>query len=54
MGMFVTPKIPFLGKFDPKKENRLFQLKFGTLTKSDTQNSMVMFTFFVLDRKNRL
>ena len=26
---------PFLGKFDPKNQNFLFKLKFGTRTNSD-------------------
>ena len=42
---------PFLGKFDPKNQNFLFKLKFGTRTNSDIQNSLVMFTFSVFDWK---
>ena len=41
-------EIPFFSKFGPKNQNSQFKLKFGN---SNMQNSMVMFTFFVLDRK---
>ena len=44
-------EIPFLGKFGPKSQNSRFKLKFGTYTKSNMQNSMVMFKFFVFDWK---
>ena len=44
-------EIPFLGKFGPKSQNSHFKLKFGTYTSSNIQNSMVMFTLFVFDRK---
>ena len=44
-------KIPCLGKFGPKYQNYQFKLKFGTYTNSNMQNSMVMFIFFVFDRK---
>ena len=40
-----------LGKFDPKSQNCQFNLKFGTLTNSNTQNSVVMFTFSFFDWK---
>ena len=43
--------IPILGKFSPKSENWQFKLKSGTKPKSDMQNSIVMWTFFVLDQK---
>ena len=40
-----------LGKFGPKSQNCQFNLKFGTLTNSNTQNSVVMFTFSFFDWK---
>ena len=43
--------IPFLGKLGPKNQNCQFKLKFGTYTNSNMQNSMVVFTFSVLDQK---
>ena len=46
-------EIPFLGKLCPKHQNSHFKLKFGTYTNSNMQNSMVMFNFFVFDRKYR-
>ena len=45
---------PFLGKFGPKNENCQFKLKFGTKTNLNKQNSMVVFTFSVLDWKHPL
>ena len=39
-------KYPFLGKFGPKIQNCLFKVKYGTLTNSNMQNQMVIFTFF--------
>ena len=42
----------FLGKFGPKSQNYQFKLKFATYTNSNMQNSMVMFTFSVFDRKH--
>ena len=39
----------FLGKFGSKNRNCQFTLKFGTKTNSNIQNSVVMFTFSVLD-----
>ena len=42
----------FLGKFGPKNQTCQFKLKFDTLTISNMQNSMVLFTFSVLDRKH--
>ena len=44
-------EILFLGKFGPKNQNCHFKLKFGTYTNSNMQNSMVMFSFSVFDRK---
>ena len=44
-------EIPFLGKFGPKSQNYQFQLKFGTYTNSNMQNSIVMFTFPAFDQK---
>ena len=44
-------EIPFWNKFSPKNQNYQFKLKFGTYTNSNMQNSMVMFTFSVFDRK---
>ena len=41
----------FLGKFGPKNQNCQFKLKFGTSTNSNMQNSVVVFTFSVLDQK---
>ena len=45
-------EIPLFGKFGPKTQNCQFKLKFGTETNSNMQNSMVMFTFSVVDRKH--
>ena len=44
-------KISFLGKFAPKIQNCLCKVKFGTQTNSNMQNSVVMFTFLLFDRK---
>ena len=44
-------EILFLGKFGPKNQNDQFKVKLDTWTYSNMQNSMVMFTFFVFDRK---
>ena len=46
------PETPFLGKFGPKNQNCQFNLKFGTWTNSNMENSMVVFTFSVLDWKH--
>ena len=46
------PETPFLGKFVPKKQDCQFKLKCVTWSNSKMQNSMVMFTFSVLDRKH--
>ena len=40
-----------MGKFASKNQNCQFELKFRTQTNSNTQNSMVVFTFSVLDEK---
>ena len=48
---FFLPEIFFLGKSGPKNHNCQFKLKFSAKTNSSIQNSMVMFTFFVFDRK---
>ena len=49
---FFRMEIPFLGKFGPKTQNYQFRLKLDTQTNSNMQNSMVMFTSFVLYQKN--
>ena len=41
-----------LGKLGQKNQSCQFKLKFGTYTNSNMQNSMVVFTFSVLDRKH--
>ena len=43
--------IPFLDKFGSKNQNNQFKLKFGNYIDSNMQNSMVIFTFSVCDRK---
>ena len=43
--------MPFLEKFDPKNPNCQFKLKFGTKTDPNMENSIVTFTFSVLDLK---
>ena len=45
--------IPILGKFRPKNRNWQFKLKFGINSESNMQNSIVMWTFSVLDQKYR-
>ena len=45
-------EVPFLGKFGPKNQNCHFKLKFGIQTNSNMQDSVVLFTFSVLDRKH--
>ena len=42
-------QIPFFGKFGPKNQNCQFNLKFGTWTNSNMQNSMAMFNFSAFD-----
>ena len=44
---------PFLGTFGPKNQNCQLKLKFGTKTNLNMQNSMVVFTFSVLYKKDR-
>ena len=44
-------EVSFFGKFVPKDQNCQFKLRFGTMTSTNMQNSMVMFTFFILDQK---
>ena len=41
----------FFGQICSKNQNCHFKLKFGTYTNSNMQNLMVIFIFFVLDRK---
>ena len=45
-------KYLFWGKLGSKNQNCQFELKFGSWTNLNMQNSMVIFTFFVLDQKN--
>ena len=45
----LQPETPFLGKFAKKYQNDQFKLRFGTYSNSKMQNSMVVFTFSVLD-----
>ena len=47
----VRPEKHFFGKFGPKNEICQFKLKFGTKTNLNMHNSMLVFTFAVLDRK---
>ena len=44
-------KYLFWGKFSPKHQNYQFKLKFGSWPNSNIQNSMMLFTFSVFDRK---
>ena len=44
--------IPFLGKLGQNNQNCWFKLKFGTKINSNMQNSMVVFSFSVLDRNS--
>ena len=41
----------FVGTFDQKYQNCLFEMKFGIQTNSNMLNLMVMFTFCILDQK---
>ena len=41
--------ISFLGNFGQKNQNGQFKLKLGTSTNSNMQNTMVLFTFSVLE-----
>ena len=47
-----SSEIPFLDKFGPKNHSCQFKLKFGTDANLNMENSMVMFTLSVFDRKN--
>ena len=44
-------QILFLSKFGSRNQNCQFKLKFGTLTNSNMQISVVMFNFLFFDRK---
>ena len=44
-------EILFLNKFGPKNQNCQFKVKFDIQPNSNMQNSVVVFTFFVFDRK---
>ena len=48
----LRPEILFLGKFGPKNEDWRFKLKFGTQNNSNMQNSIMVFTFSVFERKH--
>ena len=50
MVMYTCPTLPFLGKLGPKNQNCLFKMKVDTQINSIMLNSMVMFTFSVLDQ----
>ena len=52
--LLFRPDILFFGKFGPKSEDCQFKQKCGTQNSSITQNSMAMFTLFVLDRNTLL
>ena len=41
-----------LEKFSPNDQNCQFEVKFGSRLNLNMQNSMVVFTFSVLDQKN--
>ena len=56
--LFFRPEITFLGKFGPKTQNSQFKLQFGTYkvkfyneVNSNMLNSIMLFTFPVLDQK---
>ena len=49
---FFLSENTFMGKFGSKNQNCMFELKFDTLTSLNMQNSVVVFTFSVLDQKN--
>ena len=51
MVLFTFSVLDFLGKFSLKNQNYQFKLKFGSQNNSNRQNSMVLFTFSVLDAK---
>ena len=44
----VRPQTPFLSKFGPKNLNFQLELKFGTNTNLNKQNSMMGFTLSIL------
>ena len=46
------PEFHFLSKFGPKNQNCQSKLKFVTWANSNIQNSMLLFTFSVLERKH--
>ena len=48
---YFKPKVVFWGKFYPKHQKCQVKLIFDTKTKSNMQNSMVVFTFSVLGWK---
>ena len=48
---FFRLKVTFLGKFGLKNQNSQFKLKFGALTNSYMQISVVEFTFSILEWK---
>ena len=43
------PKITFLKKASPKNQHYMLKLKFGTCNHLNMLNSMVMYTFFILE-----
>ena len=46
--------ITLLSNLGPKNQTSQFKVKFGTYSNLNMQNSVVVFTFPVLDRKHRL
>ena len=48
---YFRPETLFFGKFGPKSQNCQFDLKFSTKNNLNMQNSVVVFTFPLLDRK---
>ena len=40
-------EIPFLGKFSPRDQNHLFNMKFDTKTNSNVLNSMMALNFLL-------
>ena len=50
--LFLKRETPFSGKFGPKKRKGHFQLEFSSKNYSNMQNSMVVFTFSVLEWKH--
>ena len=47
----IGTEIPFLGKFDPNKQNCLIKMKFGIYTNSNMLNLMMMFICFAMELK---